>query len=293
MWGIGRYNHLAHLVEKARDIGFTHIEINYQVTEEMLGQLKTAPGLAVSSVHSPCPGYALADGRWTYRLRMTSEDEDEHRPALEGALRTIDTAVTMGAPIVVLHVGSVPLEDGLEPKLRDMYKNGKRETDEFLELRDRLLADRCARKGPYIDRAMSNLRRLVARASDCGVKIGLESRYYFHEMPDLQEMKLFLDEFGDAVGYWHDVGHSENLARLGFTPHMAWLEALSSRIIGTHIHDIDVLRDHHAPGKGTLDLAGVSPYLPAGAARVCELASSNTEEELSAGLRLLKDVGII
>ena len=77
MWGIGRFDNLATMVDKAHELGFTHIEVNYQVTATMLEELKACPGLAVSSVHSPCPGRQLADGRWTYRLRMTAEEEDE------------------------------------------------------------------------------------------------------------------------------------------------------------------------------------------------------------------------
>ncbi len=293
MWGIGRYDHMSQFVEKTRNLGFTHVELNYQVTEEMLEQLKACSSLAVSSVHSPCPGRALPDGRWTYRLRMTSEDDQERLPALEGALTAVDVAVELKAPVVVLHVGSVPLEPGLEPRLREMYKGGQAETGEFQEVRERLLADRNGRKDRYIETALKNLRQLTGYAGDRGVRIGLESRYYFHEIPNLEETRLFLDEFGDAVGYWHDVGHCENLARLGFAPHRDWLEAFSGHMIGTHLHDIDVLADHKAPGKGTLDLDRVAPYIPAGAIRVCELSSANTEEDVLAGLAVLTKAGII
>ncbi|MDO8691599.1 MAG: TIM barrel protein [Dehalococcoidia bacterium] len=293
MWGIGRYEHMAQFVEKTRDLGFTHVELNYQVTAEMLGQLQVCPSLAVSSVHSPCPGRVLPDGRWTYRLRMTSEDDEERLPALEAALASIDTAVAVKAPVVVLHVGSVPLEPGLEPRLREMYKGGQAGTGEFQEVREKLLADRNARKDRYIETALKNLRQLTSYASERGVRIGLESRYYFHEIPNLEETRLFLDEFKDAVGYWHDAGHCENLARLGFAPHRDWLEAFSERMIGTHLHDIDILADHKAPGKGTLDLDSVARYIPPDAIRVCELSSVNTEEEVLAGLAVLTKAGII
>ena len=292
MWGIGRYEHMAPFVQKVHEMGFTHVEVNYQVTEAMLEELKACPGLAVSSVHSPCPGRELADGRWTYRLRMTSEEEDEWRPALQAALDTVDTARALGAPVVVLHVGSVPLDQGLEPRLREMYNNGQAHTPGFVELRDLLLAQREARKGPYLQTAFERVRRVADYASDRGIKVGLESRYYFHEIPNLEEMLSFMNEFG-AAGYWHDVGHAENLERLGFTPHQHWLKALASRIIGLHLHDINGLSDHKAPGKGDLNLAAVAPYVPNGAIRVCELASSNTEQEVRAALDVLRRAGVI
>lgn len=293
MWGIGRYDSMTPLFDKARDMGFTHIEVNYQVTEKMLEELRACRDLAVSSVHAPCPGRELSDGRWTYRLRLTSEDEAEWGPALQGALDTVDTAAALGAPFIVVHVGSVPLEEGLEPRLRQMYKNGESRSPEYHELREKLLAQRETRSGPYLDAAFERLRRVVQYAGERGIRVGLESRYYFHEIPNLEEMQSLLAEFGEAVGYWHDVGHAENLERLGFTPHRAWLEALSPRLVGVHLHDINTLADHKAPGKGTLDLAAVARYLPGDAVRVCELASSNSEEEVRAGLDVLRGVGII
>lgn len=292
MWGIGRYQNMAPFVDKVREMGFSHIELNYQVTGAMLDELKGCPDLAVSSVHSPCPGQELPDGRWTYRLRMTSQDSVEREPALQSAMDTIDTAVAMGAPVMVVHVGSVPLQDGLEPRLRDMYRNGDAGTPEFRELRDRLLADRDNRKAPYLDAAYDVLRRIVSCAKERGIRVGLESRFYFHEIPNLEEARAFLSEFGGAVGYWHDFGHCENLARLGFTPHRDWLETLGTRMIGTHIHDVIGIADHKAPGMGTLDLGTLSSYLPEDAIRVCELASANTEEQVREGLALLKRAGI-
>ena len=293
MWGIGRFDNLATMVEKSHELGFTHIEVNYQVTETMLEELRSVPHLAVSSVHCPCPGRQLSDGRWTYRLRMTAEEEDEWQPALQGALDTVDTAVALGASVMVLHVGSVPLEDGLEPKLRDMYKKGEFRRPEYCDLRERLLAQREARKAPYLDAAYERVRRLVDRAGEHGIRVGLESRYYFHEIPNLEEMALFMEEFGDSVGYWHDVGHAENLERLGFTPHIDWLKTLGHRMIGVHLHDISTLADHEAPGKGDLNLRAIAPYVPDEAIRVCELTSGNSEEDIRAGLAVLRQAGLI
>ena len=293
MWGIGRYENMAPLVDKARDMGFTHLEVNYQVTETMLEELKVCPGLTVSSVHSPCPGRELPDGRWTYRLRMTAEEQEEWAPALQGALDTVDTAVALRAPAIVVHVGSVPLEPGLEPKLREMYKNRESQSPEYQDLREKLLVQRETRKAPYLEAAFDRLRRIVEYAGERGIRVGLESRYYFHEIPNLEEMVCCMSEFGESVGYWHDVGHAENLERLGFTSHENWLKALGPRIIGVHLHDINILSDHKAPGKGNLDLGAVARYLPDDAIRVCELAGSNTEEEVRSGLALLRDLGII
>jgi sugar phosphate isomerase/epimerase len=293
MWGIGRFEHMADFASRAQELGFSHIELNYQVTGDMLEELVEGSPLPISSVHCPCPGRQLPDGRWTYRLRLSSEDEEERSLALQGALETVDTAVRVGAGLIVVHVGSVPLDEGLEPRLREMHKNGAGQAPEYQELRELLLAQREARRGPYLDASFQSLRQIVDYATDRGVKVGLESRFYFHEIPNLQEAAWLLEEFGDGVGYWHDVGHAENLARLGFTPHEEWLRTLGSRMVGIHLHDIDQLTDHKAPGLGSLDLAAIAPYVPDAALRVCELNNGNSEEEVKSGLALLEEAGLV
>mgnify|MGYP003337577010 CR=1 FL=1 len=53
---------------------------------------------------------------------------------------------------------------------------------------------------------------------------------------------------------WDTMKHAvEVLERLGLAPKDRWLDEHASRCVGAHIHDVDGLADHRAPGHGTAD----------------------------------------
>ena len=64
------------------------------------------------------------------------------------------------------------------------------------------------------------------------------------------------------LGFIYDVGHAQALDRLGFYPHEDWLKRYSSRIFGTHLHDVIGVTDHYAPGLGEIDFKSIAS-LPA------------------------------
>ena len=91
----------------------------------------------------------------------------------------------------------------------------------------------------------------------------------------------------DQIGFVLDVGHAYALDRMGFYPFREWLERFSSRIIGTHLHDVVGLTDHYAPGLGEVNFDLVAAYLPAEANRTCEFQVFNNFEQVKAGLKYL------
>ncbi len=298
MWGHGRYGSLARLWATAQQLGFSHLELNYHVTHQMLAELESAtaspddPPIPISSVHAPCPSGEFG-GRALRRIPINSLDNDLQRTVMEHHHQSIDLAARLGAGVVVIHAGSVaPLEEK-ERRLRGLHALGRARSREYRALWSELVDERQAMKAPYVERTLAALRELAGHAQEHGLRLGLENRYYHFEIPDVEEMALFLDELGPAAGYWHDVGHAENQARLGFVPHQAWLERLGPRMIGTHLHDIDGLKDHRAPGLGSLSWAQVAPHIPAAAIRVLEVNTQFDETQLRRGLTLLQKEGIL
>ena len=62
-----------------------------------------------------------------------------------------------------------------------------------------------------------------------GVALGLENRLHHHEIPLPDEALALLAEYPpELVGYWHDVGHAEVQARLGYVDKRVWLMALGA-----------------------------------------------------------------
>ena len=46
--------------------------------------------------------------------------------------------------------------------------------------------------------------------------LGVENRYYLHEIPDFDEIGMVLREFeGGKLRYWHDVGHAARTGKSG------------------------------------------------------------------------------
>jgi sugar phosphate isomerase/epimerase len=70
-----------------------------------------------------------------------------------------------------------------------------------------------------------------------------------------------------VVGYWHDTGHAGTHERLGFTTQAEWLKRYADRMIGIHLHDINVERDHQCPGNGSIDWARCGTAVPDSALR--------------------------
>jgi len=63
-------------------------------------------------------------------------------------------------------------------------------------------------------------------------------------------MLLLLAEFQDSpwIGAWHDFGHVQRKANLGLLDHAQHLQAISPRLLGCHVHDVQwPAKDHRVP----------------------------------------------
>jgi len=292
MWAVGRYERMADFVAAAHRMGFGGIELNYQLTPPMLAEiieLWEEGKVRVSSIHDPCPTLTQS---LRHSPQLSALDRDERKAAVALAKASIELASRLGAEAIILHLGRVGIARQLESALRDLYNQGKKGTAAYEEAKARLIAARAKRCEANLAAVMESLEELVPYAAARGVKLGLESRYYYREIPLLDEAQFILDRFDSPVLlYWHDVGHAQNLENLGFTRHEDWLVALSHRLLGVHLHDIVGLNDHQAVGKGEVDFAMVGSYLPEGAIMVCEFEQHNSAVEVEAGLMRLEKLG--
>jgi sugar phosphate isomerase/epimerase len=135
---------------------------------------------------------------------------------------------------------------------------------------------------------------LLDYAGHFGIRLGLENRYHYYDIPSLDEMgELLALADPSRLGFVYDVGHAQHLDRLGFYPHQEWLKRYASRMVETHLHDMKGLSDHLAPGLGDVDFRMVASYLPDAAIRTLELQSTNTPQQVVAGLRHLEQCGCI
>jgi len=281
--------------EKAASLGFPHIEINYVIPPRGVEALLASNHVAVSSVHSPCPRVKAPDGRLSDALNLASEDEEERRLAVSYARAAVDIARRAGAKLIVVHlggVGSAIFEE--EKELRRLYDEGVRGGEEVDALRRRAAERRNEGRPRYFPNARKSLAEITDYASRHGVAVGLENRYHFHEFPNIDEMHQLLSQYPPHVaGFWCDVGHVEVLDRLGLVPGKRWLDELAGRCIGTHVHDVDGLADHRAPGLGSVDWDYYSRKLPPHAPRIFEINQRTEEEHVAAAIPFLRARGLL
>ena len=281
------------ILTEIKNVGLDTIELGYLITKDKLETiipLLSEMDMKVSSIHNFCPlPYDAPSPRHpSNHYRLSSLDEDERKRAVKWTNNTVDLAKQVGAKVVVVHAGTIELDNDPSRELIDMYKAGKKDAPEFAPLREKLLKVRKEKIVPYLDAAVKSFKEILPHAANCGIKIGFETRYYPIEIPNFEEIGIFLDTFKDqSIGYWHDVGHAEANSRLGITDQMKYLNAYKDRMIGIHIHGIEVLRDHKAPFVGDMDFAPILPFITDGMIKVIESSSVATSDEIREAVKKL------
>lgn len=292
MWAHDRSRDFADVWRQARDIGFGAFEVNWQVSPRQLQQLRREPGLRVSSVHNPSP-QTLVSGKTSEQFSLSALDDGEREQALALARSSLRLAQELGARWLVVHAGRVDAAREPERRLRQLWRNEGRASGRYALERDEVVAVRARHAPAYLEALLPGMRALARDADATGVTLALETRYFYDEIPQAEELEWLLEELGGGVGYWHDVGHAENLERLGFGTHRGWLERFRSRMAGVHLHDLLGLSDHRPPGTGDLDWGMVASLLPATAQRVCEVDSRFSAADLQESLKFLARRGIL
>jgi len=293
MWAMQNYPDLNDFFKVAKRLEFQKIELNHQVNSSMLAHV-TLDHVQFSSVHEPCPADIstkdLVDRDWL----ISSADDISRKRGVETVKRSIKLAHELRAPTVVVHCGNVATNVDFESKLRGLFEKGKDQSDEYQSLRSRFIQFRADHAVPRLNAVKKSLNELLEIADHYGVKLGLENRYHYLDIPSIHEMEELLSlADSNRLGFIYDVGHAQALDRLGFFTHEDWLKRYTSRMLGAHFHDVIGLSDHYAPGMGEIDFVKIAPYLPEKAFRTFEMLPGNTLAQVKCGVNLLLEAGCI
>ena len=271
MWAIKDHPDLDDFFHLAKQLGFQKIELNHQVDSAMLSQVNL-DHTQFSSIHEPCPADISTKELVNRDWLISSPDETSRKRGVEAIKKSIGLAQKLSAPVVVVHCGNVSTHNSLENKLRKLYEAGQAQSAEYLDLKYQYIQSRFDLAEPRVAAVVRSLNELLDYASQTCVKLGLENRYHYMDIPSLDEMDVLLGLAGaDELGFIYDVGHAQALDCLGFYSHLDWLNRFSGRMFGAHLHDVQGVSDHLSPGLGEIDFKMIASYLPDGAFRTLEL----------------------
>ncbi len=283
------------IVDLFRSLGFREMEVEYRLDTAQVSEIErvvAAGKMRVTSLHNyvpRIPGEGLeTDGG--DRFLLSSLDEEHREEAVRKTYRTMEWAERLGAGAVVLHLGRVEGEVSQRPLL-DLFRAGHGASDEAGDIRRNLIERRAREAGPYLAQVVKSVRDIEKRAADMGLRIGLENRYYYRQIPSPDELGVLLSETNpDVVGYWHDVGHGQVMEALELRGNLEHLEQAGERLIGIHFHDITGVDDHCAPGTGEFDFEVLRPWLRPNVLRVMELHPRVTDDEVVRGREFLESL---
>ena len=292
-WNSGRHTDGAEMISELLEFGFDRVELGHGIRLSLIpGIQKMAEKGAVqfSSLHNFCPLPVEITRASPDCLQYSSYREAERERAVKQTFQTIDYAVRLGAPYVVLHCGRIVMQP-VTSLLTEMAVSGNHLTPEYARMKFEAVRRREAIAPKYLARVRDCLREVVDYAGEKGIQLGIESRQAYEEIPSEREIPALLDELNGertaaVAGYWHDFGHVQIKHNLGFLDHPRWLASIAPRLLGCHLHDVVWPgKDHVAPFKGgTVEYDKLIPLLPKNCLFVWEMNPRRTREEIAESL---------
>lgn len=291
-WNASGHKSGIEIINEIREIGFDTVELGFALTEETVREiltLKNKGAISISSLHNMCPlpPEVPPEKASPDFYSLSSLDDKERNAAIKAAKNTIDYAGLFGARAVVFHVGRVEIKERIR-ELASLSDDKRR----FDTVKKEMVDERSSKKDPYVKKAAKSLEEIVPYAKKAGIAPAIENRYYYREIPLIEEFEEIFTRFrkGDLF-YWHDVGHAEVFTRLGLARHRDFLEKFSDRLLGVHLHDIiHMIEDHRAPGMGTFDFRELKKYIRKDTIKVIEAHQPATGSEIRRSVEYLNKI---
>ncbi|MDO3409262.1 TIM barrel protein [Saccharibacillus sp. CPCC 101409] len=294
-WNIKRHTDGRAMLEEIRGLGFRRVELNYNVTHEMLTTIEPMierGEIGVSSVHNTFPHTPDPD-YGTDSVLLGFEDEDKRRRAVELLVESARYAHRFGGEAVVVHPGEVPFPVNIGKELEILYNGEGRDSDAYRRKWAELTERREQLAGGYVRTIIRSLDEACGRAESLGLNIrfGIETRSRPNQIPTLAEARTIIRELeGAPVGIWYDTGHAIMMDRLGLYDSVAEMDGLTDHIVGAHIHETIGLSDHWCPYVHSGDMEFYDAYLPMigrAGVKVYELKAACLPEEIENSHSLL------
>jgi sugar phosphate isomerase/epimerase len=283
----------AMLREIKTKLGCDLIELGQGIRTSLLPGIQKmfdAGEIRVGSLHNFCPLPADTAATSPDCYKFSAVSAEERDAAITQTFQTIDLAGRLNAPFVVLHLGQVNMSP-VTDRLIAMAKAGRYLSREYVRMKIGAVQEREKIAPASLPRVKECLRRIIEYAALRNVRIGLEARRDYEQIPTERELAELLDEMNSPyLGYWHDFGHSQIKENLGFIDHAEWLRAIGPRAFGCHVQDcIWPARDHQPPFTGSVDFEKLVPLLPTNCLFVWEMNANKTADAIRQSVQMWKE----
>jgi sugar phosphate isomerase/epimerase len=259
------------MLKEMAGLGFDRVELSHGIRISLVpGILKAVEEglIKVGSTHNFCPLPMGAFQAAPNFFQPSSSDSREREQWERHTKRSIDFAAQVGATLLVCHLGSVKYLWLFPDRHMEAYRQSHPEAVKSGDKAYRALVDKALlklrrRMPPYWQRTQDCIRSVLDYAAEKRVRLGLENRERFEELPVDSDFPAFLSGMPapSPAGYWHDVGHAHLKEGMGLIDHRRQLDDNAGRLFGFHLHDVDSEgHDHQAIGSGGVDFEMVSNF---------------------------------
>jgi len=291
-WNSHRHTDGAEMLREIVDLGFDRIELGHGIRISLMPGIQEmfeSGKVKFSSLHNFCPLPVEVLHASPDCYQFSSPHGKERERALKHTFQTIDFAERLGAPFIVMHLGEVPMNPVTDSLIK-LIRKGEQFSRKYVREKIRAIEKREAISAEYLERVKECLKRVVEHAATKKVKLAIEGRRGYEEIPSERELPVLLNELDSPqLGYWHDFGHLQIKQNLAFVDHEEWLRKIGSRTFGCHVQDcIWPAQDHQPPFTGEVDLAKLVPLLPKDCAWVWEMSPRKTAEEIQRSVEIWK-----
>jgi len=294
-WNIKRHQVGEAMIEEIRELGFRRVELNYNVTKEMLTSIEPMierGEIGISSVHNTFPHVPDPD-YGTDSVLLGFEDETKRQKAIQLLVGSAEYAHRYGAEAVVVHPGEVPIPESVSKELAQLYHDEGKDSPKYRSKWEEFVERRQALSAGYVQQIIRSLDEVCNQVAAKGLKVqfGIETRSRPQQIPTLAEAKTIIGALqGAPVGIWYDTGHAIMMDRLGLYDSVGEMQVLMDDIVGVHIHETLGLSDHWCPYVHSKDMHFYDAYLPMirrARVKVYELKSACTPDEIHESHELL------
>ena len=172
-----------------------------------------------------------------------------------------------------------------------MAKAGRYLSRDYVKVKISAVQERERSAPQCLERVKSCLRQIVDHAGPKNIRIGLEARRDYEQIPTERELAELIEEVNSPyLGYWHDFGHSQVKENLGFINHAEWLRTIGPRAFGCHVQDcVWPAKEEQLPFAGSIDFEKLVPLLPANCLFVWKMNPNKTADAIRESVQLWKE----